>query len=241
DCRKFNTIDKSFEENPADSLIDIALNASGQYEISFVNNDFLHIDFHWGLYYGYLPFSIDFESFFQEKQPTPETLFWMLLLHQGGKENWVRMKHFADLIAFLNRFQSELDWDKIFKTAKEYKLHKQLIVGFRLLGKHFDYPISESIGTELLRYPSTEKIELLIEKYWDKSEHWSTLFPRLRMERIFVKIQDESFSKWGYFSGFYKTYTKPNPLEQPRIFNFPENYPTLNFLSKVLTYLVRKF
>lgn len=237
---KFNTIDKSFEEKPDDSLIDIALNASGQYEISFVKND-LHIDFHWGLYHGHLPFTIDFESFFQEKQPTPETLFWMLLLHHGGKENWVRMKHYADLIAFLNRFQSKLDWSKIFKTAKEYKLHKQLIVGFRLLKKHFDYPISERIENEISSYPNTQKAEQLIENYWNDAEHWSTLFPRLRMERIFVKIQDEGFSKRKYFSDFYRTYTKPNPLEQPRIFNFPERFRTLNFVSKVLTYLARKF
>lgn len=237
---KFNTIDKSFEKLPKEKLIKTALNATGQYEVSFINND-LHIDFHWGLYYSFLPFNINFDSFFKEEKPTPETLFWMLLLHHGGKENWVRMKHFADLIAFLNQFQDGLNWKRISETAKVYKLHKQLIVGFRLLKKYFDYSIPEEIKNEIINYPSTQRVEKLIENYWNKSEHWSTLLPRLRMERIFVNIQDEGFSKRQYFSDFYKTYTKPNPLEQPRIFNFPANYPTLNFLSKVLTYLVRKY
>jgi hypothetical protein len=74
---EFKTVDKSFEKLPNDALIRTALNASGQYKTSFVNND-LHIDFHWGLYHGYLPFNVDFGSFFREEKPTPETLFWML-------------------------------------------------------------------------------------------------------------------------------------------------------------------
>jgi hypothetical protein len=237
---KFNTVDKSFEKLPDNELIKIAINASGQYEISLVNND-LHIDFHWGLHYSFLPFNIDFNSFFNEEKPNPETLFWMLLLHHGGKENWVRMKHFADLIAFLNHFQDQLNWNEIIQTAKIYKLHKQLVVGFRLLKKHFNYSIPKSIEIELIDYYETQKVEHLIENCWNKSAHWSTLIPRLQMERIFINIQDEGFSKRKYFGDFYQSYTKPNPLEQPRILNFPASYPKLNFISKVLTYLIRKF
>jgi hypothetical protein len=58
---KFSTVDKSFKKLPKNELIKITLNTSGQYEISLVDND-LHIDFHWGLYYGYLPFTVNFDS-----------------------------------------------------------------------------------------------------------------------------------------------------------------------------------
>lgn len=237
---QFKTVDKTFEDFPNQQIIEAALSATGQHEISFVKND-LHLDFHWGLYHGHLPFNIDFESFFESEEPSPKTIFWMLLLHHGGRENWTRMKHFADLIMFLNRFGDILNWNEVSKTAKHFKLHKQLIVGFRLLKKHVDYALPADVNNELTNYPATQKVELLIEDYWNRSEHWGTLFPRLRMERIFVNLQDEGFSKRQYLKKFYRTYAKPNPLEQRRIFTFPDNYPTLNFISKVLTHLIRKF
>ena len=237
---KLNAVDNSFERLGVPAFIKLALSTENQYELSLVKPN-LQVDFHWELHHGHLPFKIDFESFFGSEEPSEETIFWMLLLHHGGKENWTRMKHFADLTAFLNRFADKLNWDKILSTAKQYRLHKQLIVGFRLLQKHFGYYIPDAIKKEEADYPSTAKVEQLIEDFWDRAEHWATLFPRLRMERIFFNLQDRGFSKRTYLRKFYRTYAKPNPLEQRRIFTFPDNYPTLNFISKVLTHLIRKF
>jgi hypothetical protein len=81
------------------------------------------------------------------------------------------MKHFADLIAFLNHFQDQLNWNEIIQTTKVYKLHKQLVVDFRLLKKHFNYSIPRNIETELVSYPEAQKVEQLIEDYWNKSAH----------------------------------------------------------------------
>lgn len=249
---KFKTHDKRFEQLPDEQLIETVLNAKGQFEVSFTKGHNLHVDFHWGLHHGFLPFKIDFDALYSTAItkdvygvkcliPCPEATFFMLLLHHGGKECWARIKHLADLAVFLNVYQHNFNWAAIISTAKTYKLHKQLIIGLRLLKKHIGCILPQILDEELDNYISTAFEEKRIEQFWNKAQYWDTLFPRLRKERIFVSMQDPGFTKQVYFRDFYRSYVTPNPLEQPRLINFPNNYPTLNFISKVLSYLVNKF
>lgn len=248
---QFDTVDKSFDALPVKEFIETLLSTSGQYEVTF-QKDNVQLDFHWGLYHGHFPFKIDIERFFKTAVianfygeevcvPDVETMFWMLLLHHGAKGSWLRLKDTADLIMFLKRFERELDWPLIFATAREYKMKKSLVVGLRLLKKHFGYPLVPEMEELVAKFAATDNVELLIENYWTAAVDWDLLFPRLRMENLFMKMRDEGFSRINYLRGFYRTYAKPNPLEHRRIVNFPDNYPTLNFISKVVTYILRKF
>lgn len=248
---KFNHFSNQFDELPLEDFIKKVIHAKGQYEIPLQKGN-CHIDFHWGLHYGFLPYQIDFNRFFEtsiEKEfygakgkfPSKETIFWMLILHHGGKEFWTRMKHFADLQAFLTTYGSDLDWNKILETAKSYKLFQTTLMGFYLLANDFHVSIPTEAQSAINQHlNSLQKRSKTIKNYWNFAKPWDKLYARLKFEQLLAQNQDEGFSWMHYFNEFYKTYTLPNPTEDKRIIDFPENYPTLNFISKLFTYFIKK-
>lgn len=249
---EFKALDTSFDHLSPDDFIERLLAAKGQYEVPFQKGN-LHIDCHWGLHYGYLPYKIDFQRFFDTaveadfygvrcQIPSTETLFWMLILHHGGKEFWTRMKHFADLQAFLTSKGHELNWAEILKMAKAYQLYNIVCMGFYLLNTDFAVPIPPELQNAIAQQQTLfEKNGKNIRAYWHFAQPWAKLNGRLRFEQLLYQNQDEDFSWWAYFNKFYITYTLPNPVEHKRIVSFPDTYPTLNFISKVVTYFLRKF
>ncbi|MCP9767619.1 hypothetical protein EGI22_06820 [Lacihabitans sp. LS3-19] len=244
-CDIYNPIFRNLTKN---ELLEKILMSEGKYEVP-LEKDRIHLDIHWELNSGFLPYSVNYLSFFNYSQkkdfyganlnlPDAEAIFWMLILHHGGKEFWVKYKHFVDLIAFMNTYGEILDWSKILESAKAFKLYNITLLGFYFLKKHFSFSLPQIIEDAIAmhKFNNIEKIE----KYWTFAKPWNTLFPRLKYEQILVAQQDEGFSKLKYFKNIYKEYSKPNPLEQGRVISFPNRFTFLNFCSKVLTYLFKK-
>ena len=245
---KFGIYNQAFGHLSDEDLINEILIAFGKYEVN-MEKDQIHLDVHWGLNYGFLPYRIKVELFFKNTEngqfygkecilPSPETMFWMIMLHHGGKEFWVRLKHLVDLLAFMKKYSTVLDWDDILNKAKEYKMLTVCISGFYLIEKYFAFPLPEKIKLELQgqNYMNISKIE----DYWKYAKKWNTLFPRFKYESVLISQQDPGFSKKEYFKNIFLEYSKPNPIEQGRIISFPENYPVLNFVSKLMSYLLKK-
>jgi Uncharacterised nucleotidyltransferase len=238
-----------FDNLAQEEKIEAILQSKDQYEVSFKKNNFA-VDFHWGLNYGFLPYEITIDTIFKNAIkkdfygtecliPSAEDIFFMLLLHHGGKENWTRMKHFADLVAFMNSYGTSLNWTNIIEKASEYRLKRQLLMGFYLLKTYFEIKIPTEIVTELNNFEARSEKNTVA--YWNDSEHWASLFPRLRYETILRKNQDNGFSYKKYLTAFFHSYTKPTPVEDKRLWVFSEKFSVLNFISKVFTYLIRKF
>lgn len=233
----------------AKELTKLILEAPGKVEVPLSLNRY-HYDVHWGLHYGFLPFMVNYESFFEDliektfygqKQllPNIETQLWMIVLHNGGKENWFRLKNSVDLLYFLQKHQTALDWNVIFETAKDYNLYNFLLAGLQIVKDKFEIELMPEILSEL-KYLDTSKLDKIYD-YWHLAVYWNTLFPRLKYERVMLSLQDKGFSFSRYLYDFYKEYSMPNPLDNDRYVSFPAQFTFLNFISKVITYGIKKF
>lgn len=244
----FSELDSSITTRKSDVLIEGMLSAFGQNELTMKKDNFT-IDVHWGLNYGYLPYRVDYLAFFENARPKDfygkklilpdtESMFWHLILHHGGKENWFKIKHLIDLMAFVNTYQNTLDWHSILNKAKTFKLYNLTLIGFWLIEKYFVFVSPLEIQGHLKVFKN-KNIELIID-YWDYAKPWDEPIARLKYERALINNQDPGFSKISYMNDFIKAFSKPYPIEHKRFINFSEKYPKLNFLSKVVSYLIKR-
>jgi hypothetical protein len=129
-------------------------------ELHFFKNSY-NIDFHWELCKQILNYEVDLGLFFQDFEiinfygkelnvTNPTALFWSMVLHHGGKELWLKFKNLVDLIAFMKRYQSEVDWVLIFRQAKEFKLLVTMKTGFYLIKHVFNYPLLSKVSKQLV-------------------------------------------------------------------------------------------
>ena len=217
-------------------------------ELHFDKNGF-NIDFHWELCNQFLNFKVDLELFFKDldvinfygkeiRVTNPNALFWSLVVHHGGKELWLKFKNLVDLIAFLERYKSEIDWKHVIRQAKDFNMLTSLKTGIYLIKHVFDYPIPDDLEKEIHGF-KPKKLDQIVA-FWEDSKYWNKIIPRWRYEKILHYSQDEGYTLIGYFHKLYKTYSLPNPFEHKRIFNFPAAWTFLNFLDKLLSYLFRK-
>jgi hypothetical protein len=242
---EFEFFNRKFDNSRDLDTVDLILNSKGKNEFSFHKNG-LHIDLHWGLTYGFKPYKVDYFSFFDDLEtdsslpviPAVQTIFWMIVLHHGGKEFWVKQRHLIDLMAFLNKYSAEMDWEKQIRLAKEFKLFKSMITGFYLINKMYDFRVPNLIQ-EHFNIISSNQIAKILD-FHSYSKKWNTLFARIRYENVLISNQDEGFSVRKYVYEIYKEYSMPNPLEHGRFITFPEKYRFLNFISKIITYGIKK-
>ncbi len=218
-------------------------------EITMVKNG-IHFDIHWGLHYDFYPYEIPYVSYFENTRkvmfygketvlPSVETMFWMIILHNGGKECWFRLKHLVDLKYFLAKYGDELNWSEIIEKAKAYKLSEVMYAGLYILKDKFKVSFPGIIQKEIDGFDGTKCQE--IYAYWAFAKYWNNLFPRIKYEKMFIKLQDKPFSVFSYFYKFLKSYSSPISIIDDRFITFPKQFAFLNALSKVVSYVIRKF
>ncbi len=216
-------------------------------EISFKKLGFA-LDVHWGLCYSYLYYNVDYNGMFSRAIkkdfyglstliPSDQDIFFMIILHNGGKEFWFKMKHLVDLMAFLDEKGDNLNWLNIIEKSKEYHLYKIMIIGFYLIHNTFNYECPSVIVD---RFAEIDTIVIQkIKKYWIRAKMWDTLWLRLKFEAVHELVQDEGFDKKAYRNGLFNSLAMPNIFENKRIVTFPKNWIFLNFVSKFLTYFYK--
>lgn len=188
----------------------------------------IHIDFQWGIAEQYIDLPYDFTQLLENNSVSAEKILFMILIHHGKRDCWLRLKYIVDFYMFLSKYQMQIDWRQINKHLKQYKLQKSTEIGFSLVDLLF-----EGKGVR------NEKAEQLIINYWEKAEIWKSLRNKIRYNQIFFSMQDASFSKFQYIKRYFKANSYPNPVENKRIITFPHNYPFLNLSSKILSMLIR--
>ena len=62
-----------------------------------------------------------------------EYQFLLLIMHHGGKEEWLKLKYLTDLAAYLNRHGSETNWPLVEKLASRKGMLKLVWQGLGLL------------------------------------------------------------------------------------------------------------
>ncbi|MCP9754761.1 hypothetical protein EGI26_06240 [Lacihabitans sp. CCS-44] len=201
----------------------------------------IHIDFHWHIKEEAHDFKVNFNEFFSDEETainkahkktfvSPKTLFTMLLIHHGGRECWTRLKHFCDLIEFLKT--TNLNKHELNQIAIELGMKRFFETGMELYENEFRN--IQTLNTEL----STVKQDII--KYWEIGKLWLRLDHRVRFTSIYFKLLDEKKSFRNFLASNYRYFSNPNLIENPRLITFPNNYPFLNFISKIITFIWKK-
>lgn len=221
-------------------------NSQVTYELPLFK-DGIHLDFHWGLHYNFLPYHVPFEACFQNLAiqsgfdqeialPSNEMMFVMMINHHGGKECWLRLKNLVDLIMFFENVA--MDYSKAIALIEDSRLLTSLKNGLFISKTFFGYHLPQEMEA-LIKDHRPKNLKLTTE-FWEKAEHWGNLKPRIHFERILLKQQDKPFNSWSYFRAVYRSYSSPTPFELERLWTFPKGWYFLNFLSKIFTYLIKK-
>jgi hypothetical protein len=214
-------------------------------ELHFDKKPF-NVDFHWELCNQFLHYQVDLGLFFKDystldfygkdlKVTNPTVLFWSLVLHHGGKELWLKFKDLVDLLAFMERYQHEMEWTLIIQQAKDFKIWTILKTGFWHLKQVFAYELPSILEQEILHF-IPKNVDQVFD-FWEQSAYWHKPGPRWKYEKILHYSQDESYTLWGYLYKLYQTYILPNPFERKRILNIPPGWGILNFMDKLLSYV----
>jgi hypothetical protein len=242
-CRDFGVLGNSIDLQQ--DLSQLVYDSNFQ-ELHFDKKPF-NVDFHWELYNQFFYYQFDSNFLFEDKSTlsfygqkisatNPIALFWSLVFHHGGKECWLKFKDLMDLLAFMETYKNQVDWELIILQAKECKIWTVVRNGFWFLQEIFEYELPIVLAKELTEY-RPKKVHLVID-FWEKSNYWNKMSPRWSYEKILHHSQDEGYTFFSYVQKLYKTYNAPNPFERKRIFNFPSGWGILNFIDKVISYVV---
>jgi hypothetical protein len=200
----------------------------------------VHIDFHWGIN-EHEEYNIDADNIFNNTElgqyqkedlliPDKFSIFKMLLNHHGGRECWVRLKDFADLIAFKKSYP-EITEDTLISLAAELKMKKIYNASNSLLKVFFS--TNNFRIKDLPNFDSLEKVVYL----WEYSVHWDKVWPKIMVSRIYRKLQDENLSWYAFIKSQIYFFSKVNFSENKRPFVLPKRFIFLNAISKLLGYL----
>lgn len=194
------------------------------------------IDLHVNIYPTYSPVKIPVDIFFSDQDSIYFRCMLMMIVHHGNREGWLKLKHLVDWIVFWENLPEDFESSFDIGRLEQYQVKKAFDTGNRLIYDFFDYNTSFGISTEKTADTS------LITKFWDSpiqlfGNH--TLFSKGKMEKIIWSIQDRP--RIGeYLGAYYDMYSTPNLLEKtPRIITFPLKFKFLNFLSKMITVLIK--
>lgn len=242
-CRDLGVLDRSIDlKKDFNHLIF----DSTMQELHFDKKSF-NLDFHWDLYHQFFYYQFDpnflFEDpieidFYGQKVSitNPNALFWSLVFHHGGKEFWLKFKDLVDLLAYMETYKNQVDWELIILQAKKFKIWTVVKNGFWYLQEIFEYELPFILARELNGY-TPKKMNLVID-FWEKASYWNKMSARWDYEKILHHSQDEGYTFFSYLKKLYITYNTPNPFERKRIFNFPPGWGVLNFMDKLISYVV---
>lgn len=194
----------------------------------------IHIDFHCKINEVVHDFKVNFIDFFLNSHeisgklvPSQKTLFIMLLVHHGGRECWTKLKHFCDLIELLKT--TSLTMEELYKISKEIGMKRFFEVGMEVFHNEFLDINSSKSDNKIIKQD--------IIKYWEIGKLWTRLDLRIKLTRIYFNLLDNKKSFLNYIYKNYKYFSTPNIFEDQRLITFPNNFPFLNFVSKVVTFV----
>jgi hypothetical protein len=167
-----------------DRLLESFLDARYSYQVSLVGKNCL-LDVQWGLRSAHHTFDVPIEEVFSGAtksdfyglptlQPNREALFWLLLTHHGGKEQWMRMRHLADLLAFMHSQGHLMDWSALVEKSADYRIKRVMLDGFWYLDRFFSFPLPAEIYPHLSGH--TNRVQKQVARVWENADWGSTRF-----------------------------------------------------------------
>lgn len=211
-----------------------ALHDFGQIEVTlFKKNNLnfeIHLDFHWNLLILAQTKGFKVDELFQNNLTEPEKLLLMILIHNGKRESWTKLKFILDLVLFIRRYGNEIDWDSFADKVDKFALKKSLMMGLSLANLFL--PVKGTIRfTEHIDKPEPQNIS-----FWEKADLYEANFKaRVNFIKLTVKYHKNFSETLHFFSNYIRYLSYPNPREE-RLYTFPKERTLLNLTSKVLSY-----
>lgn len=233
--------------NKETEFIENTLGNTNKYEIELLYKN-INFDIHWEFNsnfrtsnhetYNIILTEIEKSYFIRKVLPLPnlKSIFLMILVHNGAKENWFKLKHIVDLLQFLTISKNLIKFSELINIAMNNNLEKNFIVGTNLILRTFplDSELKKYIGRNN-RYFFCEKA---IISYWSIAKQWDTFNLRLKYEITQIYLKDSNFNLLKYLVNFYKSTSKFNPNDKKRLSIFFSNSGFFNFINKILYFLL---
>ena len=141
-----------------DGLLKMMIDSPHQSELKLDDGTF-HIDLHWKLAQPYYGLQTREDEIFQQAESTtmhnreikvPCTLdiFWMMMVHHGGKEHWKNLRHLVDFHFMLKMLKSDgmdINSPKINQTAGQIGVQTTLNDGIWLYNR-FLTPVDKNLA-----------------------------------------------------------------------------------------------
>jgi hypothetical protein len=237
-----------------DNNFQTIFNAIGMNEIPLqkpFHNQYHTIDFHWDFAFNFLPYNLPFSNFFEGRKsfeidgqqylgPSDQAILYMIAIHHGGRDAWTSLKLVVDVHAYMAKFGTSINWESCFEKLAEMKLLRATLTGLFLAHKYLDTKVPKVVLEAFEKHAINETLTKPILNYWQNGYNILSAKGRFNYEKILISIQDPGFSVWKYYYKMFQTYGIPNPIETPRLITFPQNWYTMNALSKLVTYLYKR-
>lgn len=91
----------------------------------------------------------------QIKTFSPSLMLLYLVTHHGATEGWHKLKNYTDLAAFIQRYQTELNWNDMLKLCGYYKVKRLAVIG--ILNACCLYKINVPTEVDKIATPEIQK------------------------------------------------------------------------------------
>ncbi|WP_337042434.1 nucleotidyltransferase family protein [Emticicia sp. 17c] len=211
-----------------------ALYEFGQIEVTLskknIYNATIALDFHWDLLIQAQNYHFSVDELFANHLNKYEKLLLIIIIHNGKREAWTKLKYICDLLLFVHLYGQEIDWDAFIAKTEKYNLKKCLLMGLSLV--NIFLPVKDTIHFST---PLEAPPELNI-KFWEKASYYEFNVPaRISFVRLIFKYHESISESFYYCINYIRYLSYPNPREK-RLFTFPKERTLLNLGSKVLSY-----
>lgn len=211
-----------------------ALYDFGQIEVTLskkINPHFsISLDFHWDLLIQAQTLGFKVDELFEDNFSEHEKLLLMIIIHNGKRESWTKIKFILDLVLFVKRYGNEIEWDSFIEKIDKFALKKNLLMGLSMV--NIFLPVKDTIR---LSYPIHKADSFTID-FWEKSDLYKDSFrTRMRFMRLTLKYHKDFSETFHYVVNYIRYLSYPNPREE-RLYTFPKERTFLNLTGKVLSY-----
>lgn len=145
-----------------------------------------HVEPHWtlGPKRYQIAFSLkDFSSFITQKKIfgrtlntfTPEGILLSICLHHGGQDNWSSLKQISDVAAIIKQYDSQINWQMLLDTAKQWRVLNLLLLGLALAQTILETPLPALVQKKLNNSKIGRPLKKVVTKLKAKNEYQKDL------------------------------------------------------------------
>lgn len=193
-------------------------------------NFVLQFDFHWEILTKPYTYGFDTAVLFTDKFTEQEKLLLLILMHNGKKESWTKMKYVCDLMLFVHKHGNDFKWKDFFIKLNHPPFQQSLLKGLALANLFLPVKTFTNID---LPIPKPDPLNIAFWEYATKYEYNTKA--RFMAFRLLFKHHSNLSESYYCFKQYLRYLSLPAPQER-RLFVLPSSYSFLNLTSKVLSY-----